>query len=386
MKKISLLLKSLILFFILTNNLTSQWSILSSEADSLVLQGANHIYNIEFEEAEEKFNFLIDKYPNHPSGYFLSAMVDWWKITLYRYTDKINKDFLRKIDKTIDVSEYLLSEVENDITGLFFKGGALGYRARFYSNEKEWFSAASDGKEAFEIMIESHKLAPGNHDIMLGTGIYNYFSEAIPESYPLLKPLVYFFPPGNKKIGLLQLRASMNYARYTKVEAQVTLMQIYYSFEKDFQQAHYYANDLFEKYPKNPYFHRYLGRCEVKLGNWQKIEDTWRDILKNCLKRKTGYDNLTAREALYYVGLALQRRKEYETAIRYLTKCIEVSEFVDYDEETGFLISAHVKLALLLDKTGKRKEAIKLYKQILKMKDYDNSHNTAKKYLENPYN
>lgn len=378
------LLRYILICFILLSSIGySQWSILKSDADSLVRKGADHIYNVQFDSAEVDFDEIIKRYPDHPAGYFLQAMVDWWKITLYRYTDKINDDFLKRINKVIDVSDKLLEKNEYDITGLFFKGGALGYRARFYSNEKQWFSAATDGKEAYDILMKAHQKAPGNHDIMLGTGLFNYFAVAIPEEYPILKPVVMFFPPGNKKLGLLQLRASMIYSRYSSVEAEVALMQIFYSFEKDFDQALYYANDLFTRFPRNPYFHRYLGRCYVKLGRWDLIEDTWREIIKRCLKREVGYDNLTAREGLYYVGIALQRRGEQKMAIRYLEKCIDVSEYVDGDKETGFYSSTLLKLGISYKKLNDKKKALYYFKKVLEVDDYQNNHETAKSQIEN---
>lgn len=369
--------------FLFTLNTQAQWAILKSDADSLVRAGADHIYNVQFDSAEVAFNEVIKRYPEHPAGYFLQAMVDWWRLSLYRYTDKLNADFLKKIDKVVDVSDKLLSQNKYDITGLFFKGGALGYRARFYSNEKQWFSAATDGKEAYDILMKAHEKAPGNHDIMLGTGLFNYFAVAIPEDYPILKPVVMFFPPGNKKLGLLQLRASMLHSRYSSVEAEVALLQVYYSFEKDFDLAFYYANDLYTRYPKNPYFHRYVGRTYVKLGKWDMIEETWRDIVKKCLSRQLGYDNLTAREGLYYVGLSLQRKGDHDMAIKYLKKCIDVSEYVDGDEETGFYSSSLLKLGISFQKLNDKKNALKYFKQVMDVKDYQNNHETAKKYISN---
>jgi len=371
----------LILIAIASTTANAQWAMLKTDADSLVREGADHIYNVQFDSAEVAFEEVIKRYPEHPAGYFLQAMVDWWRITLYRYTDKIDEDFLDKIDKVIEVSDKLLDENEFDITGLFFKGGALGYRARYYSNHKEWFSAASDGKDAYEILMKAHQKAPGNHDIMLGTGLYNYFAVAIPEDYPLLKPVVLFFPEGNKRLGLLQLRASMNKARYTSVESEVTLMQIYYSFEKDFDQAFYYANDLFTRFPRNPYFHRYLGRAYVKTGKWDKIESTWREVVKRCLRRETGYDNMTAREGLYYVGISLQRKKEHDLAIKYLKKSVDVSKYVDGDEETGFLSSALLKIAISYRKKDDLQNAKIYFNKVLDVENYNNNHDKAENYL-----
>jgi hypothetical protein len=92
-------------------------------------------------------------------------------------------------------------------------------------------NAVKDANTAFDILIKCLKVAPSNTDIMLGTGIYNYFAAAIPEKYPIVKPLLLMLPSGDKKLGEMLLKAAAKKARYASIEAKVVLMQIYYSFE-----------------------------------------------------------------------------------------------------------------------------------------------------------
>jgi predicted negative regulator of RcsB-dependent stress response len=68
-----------------------------------------------------------------------------------------------------------------------------------------------------------------------------------------------------------------------------------------------------------------------------------------------------------------------------MRKCIEASEVVDKEEETGFWIEAEIKLGMILDAQNKRSQAIQVYKKVLKMKDYEQSRKRAKVYLEKPY-
>ena len=220
-----------------STSLFSQWGILTSDADSLVRKGSYHIYNIEFDSAQVCFEKLMNMYPAHPAGYFLSAMIDWWKITLWREYSVYDKGFLKKIDKVIDVCDDILDTNDMDLNALFFKAGALGYRARFYAQKEEWFNSVTDGSTAFDLMIKCYKSAPQNYDIMLGTGIYNYFAAVLPEKYPIIQPFMYLFPKGDKKIGMLQLIAASERARYASVEAKVVLLQVYYSFENDVYQT-----------------------------------------------------------------------------------------------------------------------------------------------------
>ncbi len=374
-----------LLFFIGTQASRSQLSILREDADSLVKKGTDYIYNIQFDSATACFHQVIQKYPDNPAGYFLDAMVDWWQITLYRETESIDNSFLQKIDKVLEVCDKRLQKNEYDITALFFKGGAVGYRGRFYAVREKWFKAISDGKEGFDILVRCWQFAPGNHDIMLGTGIYNYFAVELPEKYPALKVISAFLPSGDKKIGILQLESAAKYARYASVEAKVVLLQIYYQWEEDYPKAFNIAYELFTKYPNNPYFERYLGRCYVCLGMRDKWEATWRDAIEKCIQKKTGYDRVTAREALYYVGLALMMKGDYENSLKYFYKCDEACRYLDNNGPSGFMVRTNLYIGQIFDKQGKRKYAVMQYEKVKSWKDYKGSVAEADRYLQKPY-
>ncbi len=369
--------------FISISTARSQWAIMKNDADSLVRKGTYHIYNVEFEKAEQCFKQIQEMYPTHPAGYFLDAMVFWWKVTLHRETKRYDKPFEDRIEKVIEVCDDILDTNKYDLTALFFKAGATGYRGRHFAQRESWVKAASDGASAYKLMIQCQKLAPSNHDIMLGTGIYNYFAIAIPDKFPMVKPLMTFFPRGDKQLGIYQLRASSRKARYAAVEAKVVLLQIYNSFEKDFDIAQAIAKELIDEYNNNPYFHRYYARLLVRNGQQDIYEKEWRDILIRCMDRKTGYDNFTAREAMYYIGLSLMRKGNYDDALKYFLKADD-GKIID-DEDTGFTVNVNIFIGNIYDIKNRREEAKKYYSRVLNMKEFDNSHTKAKVYLEKAY-
>ncbi len=373
-----------LVIFIAHNKSAAQWAIMRSDADSLVRLGIDYIYNVKFVEAEKCFSQVQKLYPDHPVGYFLDAMVDWWKILLLKDETGYDKFFLNKIEKVINQCDNLLKENPKDINALFFKAGAIGFRGRFYSQRESWLNAVKDGAEGYDLLIECLKIAPGNHDIMLGTGIYNYFAAVLPEKYPIIKPLATFLPRGDRALGILQLHAAARSAKYASIEAKVVLLQIYYSFENDIYKAEEIINELYSKYPDNPYFHRYLGRIQVRRGNYE-FEQTWREILKRCFAKQFGYERYTAREAMYYIGLALFEKGDYDNALKYFYKCDEGSRVLDKDGASGFMVMANLYAGKILDIQGKRQYAIKQYEKILKMKDYNDSHSQAKYHLKIPY-
>lgn len=362
----------------------SQWAIMLRDADSLVLLGADYVYNLEFDKAAEQFKKVQERYPLHPAGYFLDSMIEWWKIAL-NSEDRSNDDlFYRKIEKVIAVCDKTLDTNAYDINALFFKGGAIGYRARLRTMRDEWFQAIQDAKEALDILRRCQQLAPFNHDIMLGTGLYNYFSVKFPEEYPILKPLMWFLPNGDKRLGLFQLRAAARNARYAAVEAKVALLQIYYTFENDNYEALQIAQELTQKYPNNIYFQRYLGRIQVRLGMIMDYETTWKKILDRVKENPKLYNNSIVREATYYIGLALLYRQDFSNSLKYFQKSLEGTKLVD-KKPTGFYSYTLIKIGNNYDAIGNRSEAVKYYKQAYELPDFNDSKKIAKRYLETPY-
>lgn len=363
----------------------AQWALMRSDADQAARTGVRHIYNLEFDSARAEFEKVIVAYPKHPVGYFLDAMVDWWQIvTDFRSKNTIDARFLSKIDKVIAVSDAILAENSNDIVGLFFKGGIIGFRGRYYVLRDEWLKAASDGKTALDIVMKCAEIAPGNRDVLLGTGLYHYFAAAVPERYPYLKPALSFLPPGDKKAGIEELRIAGKQARYANVEAKVVLMQLFYGFERNYVEAMTIAEDLVKDFPKNSYFKAYLARCYVQVGNYEKMETLWRDILLACMDKKVGYDYVTAREAMYYIGLALKNRGQYETALQYFYKCDEFCRKLD-QKPSGWMIMLNNHLGNIYDLQNKRDLAVKQYNKVLSWEDYYDSHKYAKQFLQRPY-
>ncbi len=362
----------------------AQWVLIKSDGDSILRRGIDHIYNVEFDQAHEDFKQVISMYPTHPAGYFLDAMVEWWRINLDRRNSSADQSFLKKIDKVLLVCDQMLDSTPHNITALFFKGGSLGFRGRYHAMRENMFSAADDGRLALDILQECQKVAPGNHDIMLGTGLYNYFAVALPEKYPALTTVMVFLPRGDKSLGLAQLKAAARKAKYAANEAKVVLIQAYFDFEKNPLAAMEFATDLHKQYPMNPAFQRAYGRCLVSLGPLDSMEACWRSVLVRYMEKKTGYDKLAAREALYYIGVARMMNRDHEMALKYLYKCDEACRVLDEDP-SGYMVKANLKVGQIYDLQGKRDLAIKQYKKVLDWDDSGGSHAEAQRYIQNPY-
>lgn len=362
----------------------AEWMFMKADGDTLLRQGIDKIYNVEFAEAEKKFTEVIKLYPEHPAGYFMDAMIDWWRVNLFQRKNDVDQQLLTKLKRVGERCDALLTADERNLTALFFKGAALGFEGRYYALRGDYFKAATSGKDGMDILQELQKLAPTNRDIMFGTGVYNYYASAIPEKYPLLKPVMMFLPRGDKELGILQLRAAAEMARYAAVESMVQLVSVYYSFEKQPSNALPYARELHKRYPNNPLFSRYLGRCFVSVGPLDSMELIWREVLLGYMDKRPGYDEFAAREALYYIGTALMIHGNYDLALKYYYKCDEACRLIDTDP-SGFMVKVNLKIGQIYDVQNKRKLAIDQYKKVVGWQDYDGTRQQAESYIGSPY-
>lgn len=355
------------------------------EFELRVKKGVDHIYNLEFEQAEKEFTDLIRAKPGDPAGHFFLAMVNWWKIMIDMDNTQYDDRFIDSLDLVIDLCDELLKKNENDVNALFFKGGAIGFEGRLKFHRDDYFGAASAGKRALPLVQEASAADRGNYDIYLGTGLYNYYAGVIPEQYPWTKPLLLFLPSGDKQKGLQQLSTCATKGKYASIESSYLLMQIYYNYEKDFQKALVLALSLNNRFPNNPVFHRYLGRCYVSVSNWQMVQSVFADVAGRAYNKQRGYSDQALREAEYYLGLCDITNKRFESSLTHLFKCDELSRKLDKDEISGFMVMANLKAGMAYDALGRRDLAEREYKKVLDMREYLDSHRQAEEFLKIPF-
>ena len=371
--------------FAFHNLLNSQWIINSTASDSITLKGINHIYNLEFEFAEKEFLELMRRDPKEPAGYFFYAMIDWWRMMIDYENESFDEPFKIKLEKVIDLCDERLKENDADLVALFFKCGAIGFRGRLFSHRNSWLKAADDGRLAYPILMKAREIAPTNHDIMLGSGIYDYFAEVIPDMYPLLKPIMIFFPKGNRAKGIEELKLASEKARYANIESAYFLMQVYLSYEDNAYAALEIAARLIKKYPSNAVFYRYFGRCFVKIANWVEVNKVYFTILELCSKKQRGYTAVVAREAEFYLGLSYFHSEELDKSIERFSKCDKLSQEIDKKKNSGYMVLANLRMGMVYDLQNNRKKALDQYAKVLKMDKYNDSHEQAKRFSKQPY-
>jgi hypothetical protein len=348
-------------------------------------QALNDLYNFKFPQAEFQFRYLKAKYRWHPLPYFLMGLIEWWKI-MPNTKDKSHDDtFLAYMDTTIMVGENLFKHhPEYKTEAAFFLAAAYGFKGRLYSDEerRNWRKAASVGKDALDYLEISKEQQNLSVELLFGDALYNYFSVWVPENYPALKPILWFFRKGDKALGLKQLREVSYNAFYTRTEAMVWLMRILNSYENDQVHAFQVSEYLYQNYPDNPFFHRYYARMLYSMGRYTEAEPVCKKILDRIDSNFVGYEATSGRYASFFLGQINEARKKYDDAKAYYKLCMKFAEQIDATD-SGYYLYSMIALGEIAEKQGNKTEAKRWFKEVKKKASRkDEAYKDAKRRLK----
>jgi hypothetical protein len=331
-------------------------------------QALNDLYNFKFPQAEYQFQYLRAKYKWHPLPYFLMGLIEWWKIMPNTKDTSHDEKFLAYMDSTIEVGEALYDDYpQYKVEASFFLAAAYGFKGRLYSDEerKNWRKAASAGKDALDYLEEGKTKENLSPELLFGDALYNYFSVWVPENYPALKPVLWFFRKGDKALGLKQLKEVSYNAFYTRTEAMVWLMRILNSYENDQPQAFQISQYLYESYPDNPYFHRYYARMLYSMGRFTEAEPVCRNIIARIDSGQVGYEGTSGRYASFFLGQIYDARRKPDIAKDFYLRCIKYAEEIGATE-SGYYLYSLIALGEIAQAQGDKAEARRYFELVKK--------------------
>lgn len=346
-------------------------------------RGLDLLYNMRFEQARALFDLIDQRYPDHPIGPFLQALDTWWRILLDLSDEQYDDAFFDAMNEVIRRSDRILKKDKNNFDAMFFKGAALGFRGRLRSNRGDWLAASRDGLRAMDYVLGVAKKDPANSDYVFGKGIYDYYAAAVRERYPFARPVMAFFPDGDKERGIRALERTAKEGRFIQTEAAYFLLQIYYLFEKDYAKSVEYVTWLRDRYPDNAFFHTLEGRIYARWSEWERAEPIFAEVLARYERQQTGYNVASAEQALYYLARGRMRVGAYNEALTYLNQ-LEVLG-VKEKRDGYFNVLGRLRQGMVHDVLGNRDAAVAAYRKVLKMKNHGDAHERAREYLGRPY-
>ncbi|GAB5526426.1 MAG: hypothetical protein Roseis2KO_42980 [Roseivirga sp.] len=313
-----------------------------------ITDAVDHMYNFNFHKAEVEFNWLKYNYPEHPLPYFLYGISTWWQMmpNLDKVGD-LGEEFLGYMDVSVEKAEKLLEADEKNIEALFFLAGSYGFKGRYHSERRSWGKAAGAGRQALKYLKKIKEIEDSESfspEILFGDALFNYYSIWIRENYPMLKPILMFFPKGDKELGIKQMEEVSANAFYTRVEAIYFLMRIKAFEQKNTAEALRLGTYVFNQYPNNPYFHRFYARMLYNSGKRVEAEKESKEILHRLDSGMLGYEETSGRYASFFLAHIHKGRGNWAEAEPYYLQTIKFSEDSEA-EDAGYALYARLHLA-----------------------------------------
>lgn len=388
------LIFSAVLLFLIVSTVSASPAILTPEMDQLRQEGFNSLLNMNYDQAKERFEQMIQQSPDHPAGYVYVANAVWQnhlltlrrlQTRIYNKTDAffreskeevdphVDKEFYERINRAIALTENNLEKNPNDIASLYYLGIARNLIAGYDATVKRaFFSALRNSSKGVGLHQRIMKLDPEFVDAKLSVGIYEYVIGSLPF---FVKMLVFFGGVhGSKKEGLKLIREVSVKGNYSLDEASIMLV-MFYSREKRLAESLAILETLTKKYPQNFLFRLEEGNTLSDLKQYNKSFQAFEELLKDPAAADYMPDLLH-----YQYAEVLFDAQHWQEAYSQYTEAAESPKAPE-----SLITMAYLGAGKSLDGMKRRNEATSKYQLVLRRKESLDSHDQAKKYLKKPY-
>lgn len=261
--------------------------------DSLIKEGLNYAYHLNFKKAESCFYYVTKLDSNDPTGYFFqSALLQL--IMLDSFNDRYKNIYYEKIKKTIKLAQKNPS--------YFYLGCSYLYWALFEGWRKNYWQTYFLGMEVPKYFNKALLKDSSLFDCYLGLGLYEYFKSRANRYIFSLKIF------GDKEKGIKFLKLSSDSSKILKITAQYAYAWVL-TEEKRFSEAEAILKNLLTSYPDNKIFLRLLRDIYYKKGDYQRCLTICEKL--RVLEKRTILENELITGKAYYFLKDYKKSKEH---------------------------------------------------------------------------
>lgn len=370
MKTIVLSLSALLLSYSLRAQLINDLA-----SQKLAGQALDEIYSFNFTKAQSSILQLEKKYPKHPVIPFLKAYkLSWEKMPLQKGIPEYTH-YTQYLLLSANYADRLLKERKEDLEGTFFNMMVYGLLAMHESEGGDFMTSLSYGKKSFSFMKKGFDLSDKYPDFHFSTGLYQYYAKQYPETHPIAKPFMSFFPGGDKTKGLWNMNQAVQKGEFSKIESLIYLNTIYAKYEQNHLLALHCAQQLVSKYPQNPFFQMKYTEGLIFVGRYAEAEI-------NLSKFASRTENLFSTSRDLFQGLIQEFYYKSDTKAKgFYTKVVQRK---GYDPRYGrdYHAFAYGGLARIAHRNQDDKSAKTYYKEALKIAEYEGLKTEAENFLK----
>jgi len=368
--------------------------------ESVVAEGFDHFYNLEYDRAIADFEKAVVRNPNSPdlhnhlaqtivfremyrNGALESELVSGTNSFLRRPrmnpAPETEKRFLDEIGKAMALSEARLKTNPNDTGAMYAQGISYGLRSDyFWVVKKSWRDSLKDATAARRLHNRVSELEPDNVDARLVQGLDDYIVGSLPWGWKMLGFLVGIH--GDREKGIRTVQDVAKNGKLDRVDAEIFLCALYRR-ENQPRQAIPLVEDLIRRFPRNFLLRMELSQMYSMAGDKGRALQAAEDVAQLKTRRAPGYDRVPWEKIYFQEGTIEFWYNDLERALENMKKVAAASEEVDLN--TG--VSAYLRMGQIYDLTQHRAEAVEAYKKAIAYAPQAEAAQDARKYLSTPY-
>jgi tetratricopeptide (TPR) repeat protein len=355
-------------------------------------EGYDALYNMEYTTARERFETLRRDCPLHPAPPFYLATTQWIQLLnakrrlqtgLYagqsffaEGEDKPDPRFDQEFRQLVNTALTLAKEAEarnpRDLTALYYEGSAHGLLASYEATvTRSFFSALRNGLKSVELDRRIVEADPNFRDAYLTIGAYDYIVGSLPFFVKILATIGGFH--GSQERGLATLEKVANEGRDARDEARILLLT-FYSREKRWTDCLRIVEEMARRYPRNFLFRLEQANLLDRLNRTSQSRDLFEALLQDpAMQKSTDLIHFQYAEALAGHGKFAEALNQYRASAGAAGAAAEM------------VTRARLRAGQMLDRLGRRSEAVAEYREVLNRPNVFDSHEQARKYLKEPY-
>ena len=282
----------------------------------------------------------------------------WWQVQMDPHNTSRDAAFQMRVDASIAAAEAWTVREPRRAEAWFYLGGAYGARVQWRVLRGHQLAAARDGKRIKDSLEQALALDPALQDAYFGVGLYHYYAAVAPTAAKVLRWLL-FLPGGDRATGLQEMERARTAGLLVRSEAAYQLHLINLWYEKAPRRAIELLAGLREGHDTNPHFLQATAEIEdVYLHDAAASLRSWEALLAAARAGRVTHAALAETTARLGGALQLDRLGRSAPAMDHLRVVIAAAPAAPY----GALALAHLQLADVLARTGRRTDAASEYR------------------------
>lgn len=214
------------------------------------------LYNRNNESAHKLLKPWRETYPDHPLWKLWEGMELWWELLEDLAIDEYDDLFIETMREADFQARRLLQREPDHLDALIIISVSNGYIARLHSNRERWVTSLQVGRRGYQAHLRLMEEKPDLADNYFAEGMKLYYSAYVQEEYPIVRPMAYFLPAGDREEGIQYLREATEKALFARPEATYFLATIQLNYEGNIADAKNLFRSLVDQYPNNGYYRR----------------------------------------------------------------------------------------------------------------------------------